>query len=172
MKKIKIFLASSIKEFADERMSLKNFTRQMENVLVDHDIAVKMFICEFADNSVADGKKQDDFSREIDDSDIVFFLAGKRFGEFTLEEYNYALETLRKRSSGTILACFKICDEVEQSVKDFSQNLYADAVRVDFSNTAELKSALASVIGKMVADTVSIQLQDGKVIIAGKAVKL
>ena len=74
MKTIKIFLASSIKEFADERISLKNFVRQLENALIDYGVFLKMFICEYADNAVADGRKQDEFSREIDDnfhSDII-----------------------------------------------------------------------------------------------------
>ena len=63
MKTIKIFLASSIKEFADERISLKNFVRQMENALIDYGVFLKMFICEYADNAIADGRKQDEFAR-------------------------------------------------------------------------------------------------------------
>ena len=172
MKKIKIFLASSIKEFADERISLKNFVRQMQNVLVDYNIHVKMFICEYADNSVADGRKQDDFSREIDDSDIFLILTGVRLGEYTLEEYHYALDIFKKRGDGKVMACFKVCDEVEQSAKDFSQILIADAHRTDFSNAAELKAALAQVIGAMISETVSVRVEDGKALIAEKVIKL
>ena len=172
MKTIKIFLASSIKEFAEERISLKNFVRKMENVLIDHAVFLKMFICEYADNAIADGRKQDEFSREIDDSDIFFILVGQHIGEYTLEEYEYALNIQRQRGDGTILACFKVCDEVRQSVMDYSEKLDANAVRVDFDNVTELKAAFARVIGKMLCDTVPIHIENEKVLIAGKAVKL
>ena len=172
MKKIKIFLASSIKEFADERMSLKNFVRQIGNVLVDYDVFVRMFICEFADNSVADGRKQDDFSREIDDSDIFFILTGVRLGDYTLEEYHYAMDVFKRRGDGVILACFKVCEAVEQSAKSFSEILSPDAERSDFTNAAGLKAALAMVIDKMISGTVSIEVKDGKALLAGKEIKL
>ena len=159
MKTIKIFLASSIKEFATERISLKNFIRQMENILIDDGVFIKMFICEYADNAVADGRKQDEFSKEIDDSDIFVILAGEHLGEFTLEEYEYALNVKKQRGNGKILACFKVCEKTGQSVKDFSDNLSADAIRVDFNDTSDLKAALETVINDMIDEPVPVDIK-------------
>jgi hypothetical protein len=172
MRTIKVFLASSIKEFANERISLKNFVRQMANVLIDHDVYLKMFICEYADNAIADGRKQDEFSREIDDSDIFLIIVGRHIGEYTLEEYQYALDIQNRRGDGKIMACFKICEDTTVELINFKENLSAASVKAEFSEIAELKSAFASVIGEMLGDTVLIEAGTDSVSIAGKIVRL
>jgi hypothetical protein len=173
MHHLKIFLASSIVEFEDDRLSLKNFIRQMENILIDHDIRLNMFRCEYADNALADERKQNDFLREIDDSDIFLILAGKNLGAYTLEEYQYAVNMHERRNDGLpkILAAFKICDAVGQSVKDFSAMLSADTERINFKEITELKAELAKVIGALLPSGI-LCVENGKVIIAGKTIKL
>ena len=174
MRHLKIFLASSIVEFEDDRKSLKNFIRQMENILIDYDIFLRMFICEYADNAVADERKQNEFLREIDDSDIFLILAGKRLGAYTLEEYQYTVSLHEKRNDGLlkILAAFKTCDEVEQSIKDFSAILSADTERIDFREITGVKFELAKVIGSLLPGGIPFSVESGKVIIAGKAIKI
>jgi DNA integrity scanning protein DisA with diadenylate cyclase activity len=167
----KIFLASSIKEFADERLSLKNFIRKMDDILVDHDKYLRLFICEYADNAVADERKQNEFLREIDDSDIFLILAGKNLGDYTLEEYQYAVTVHGRRNDGLpkILAAFKTCDETGQSIKDFSAILSADAERIDFKEITEIKVALAKAICPLLPSGI-VHVENDKVIIAGKAI--
>jgi hypothetical protein len=174
MRHLKIFLASSIVEFEDDRLSLKNFIRQMENILIDHDFRLNMFRCEYADNALADERKQNEFLREIDDSDIFLILAGKRLGAYTLEEYQYAVNLHEWRNDGLpkIIAAFKNCDEIEQSIKDFSTILSAYTERVDFTEITEVKTALAKVIGTLLGGDIPFSVESGKVIIAGKAINL
>ena len=174
MKQLKIFLASSINEFAGERLVLKNFVRQMENILIDHDTRLRMFICEYADNAVSDGRKQNEFLAEIDDSDIFLILTGVRLGGYTLEEYQYALALQEKRNDGLprIVAAIKSCDSPEQTATDFSVALSPSAQRADFTELAELKTALASAIGALLDDSISFRIESNKVFIAEKAVKL
>ncbi|MDR0312498.1 MAG: DUF4062 domain-containing protein [Treponema sp.] len=173
MNHLKIFLASSIVEFADDRMSLKNFIRQIENILIDQNIFLRMFICEYADNAIADERKQNEFLREIDDSDIFLILSGKNLGAYTLEEYQYAVSLHERRNDGLpkILAAFKICDELGQSVKDFSAMLSADVERINFKEITELKAALVKVIGTLLPGGL-IRVESNKVIIAEKTIKL
>ena len=174
MRRIKIFLASSIVEFEHERHALKNFCRQLENALIDCDIYLRMFVCEYADNAVAAGRKQDEFSHEIDDSDIFLILVGKRLGDFTLEEYDYVLETQRRRGDGLpkILAAFSACGDVEQSAGDFAKNLSVDAVPIEFDDVGKIKAALALSICELLNGAVSYKIENERIIVAEKVIKL
>jgi hypothetical protein len=173
MHHLKIFLASSIVEFADERLSLKNFIRKMDDILVDHGIYLRLFICEYADNAVADERKQNEFLREIDDSDIFLILVGKNLGNYTLEEYQYAVAVYERRNDGLpkIMAAFKACDEIGQSVKDFSAILSAETERINFKDITELKIALAKAICPLLPSGI-LRVENDKVIIDEKLVKL
>jgi len=170
----KIFLASSIIEFADERLLLKNIVRKINDILIDYDIYIRMFICEYADNALASERKQNEFSREIDDSDIFFILAGKNLGDYTLEEYRYAVNIYEHRNDGfpKILAIFKTCDKVEQSITNFSANLSANTERVNYKEVAELKVAFVTAIGTLLPNSISFRIENDKVIIAEKTIKL
>jgi hypothetical protein len=172
MKEIKIFLASSIVEFADDRISLKNLIRKIDDILVDHDIYLRMFICEYADNAVADERKQNEFLREIDDSDVFLILVGKNLGNFTLEEYQYAVAVYEKRKDDLpiIMVAFKACDEVGQSVKDFSTILSADTERINFKEIAELKVALVKAICPLLPSGI-IRVESDKIMVTEKPVK-
>jgi len=174
MKQKKIFLASSIKEFADERLLLKNIVRKMNDILIDHDIYIRMFICEYADNALANERKQNEFLKEIDDSDIFLILAGKNLGDYTLEEYRYAVNIYEYRNEGfpKILAIFKTCDKVEQSITDFSVNLSANTERVNYKEIAELKVAFITAIGTLLPNSIPFRVENDKVIIVGRAIKL
>jgi hypothetical protein len=174
LKHLKIFLASSIKEFAEERMSLKDFVRKMNDILVDHNIYLRMFICEYASNALADGRKQNEFTREIDDSDIFLLLAGKNLGDYTLEKYKHAVDMHKQRNDGLpkIIAAFKHCDSVEQSIANFSAMLSANVERINFKEITEVKAALARVICTLLHGNISFCVENGKVIIAGKTVRL
>ena len=174
MKRIKIFLASSIKEFENERLALKNFNRQMENALIDHGISLRMFVCEYADNAIADGRKQDDFSREIDDCDVFLVLVGKRMGAFTLEEYEYALEAQCRRGDGLpmVLAAFKPYDDADDSTRSFAENLSAKAIRADFNDIVELKAALALTLGERLSSAIHIKVENERIVVAEKVIKM
>ena len=174
MKKIKLFLASSIVEFADERHALKSFIGQLNNVLIDHNIFLRMFICEYADNSIICGRKQDKFLHEIDNCDIFLILAGRVLGDYTLEEYEYALkvQSQRKDNLPKILAGFKVCNDVEQSVKDFSLGVDRNVKQITFKETAGLKKALAASIGELLNGIIDFGINENQCIITHKTINL
>ena len=59
MKKLKIFLASSIVELKEERNEIGDFIRRIQDELIDMDYRIQLFECEFFDNSIALTRKQD-----------------------------------------------------------------------------------------------------------------
>ena len=91
MKTIKIFLASSINEFKNERNEIGDLVRKIQDKLIDENIRIKLFECEFFDNSISMlGRKQNDYNKEIKNADIFIMIIGKRLGDYTKEEYNVA----------------------------------------------------------------------------------
>jgi len=92
MKKIKIFLASSIREFEKERIAIGDIVRQIQNRIIDDGIRLDLFMCEFADNSMSNGRMQERYNDELRKSDIFIMLIGKKIGEFTIEEYEVSKE--------------------------------------------------------------------------------
>ena len=78
MKKIKIFLASSIREFEKERIAIGDIVRQIQNRIIDDGIRLDLFMCEFADNSMSNGRMQERYNDELRKSDIFIMLIGKK----------------------------------------------------------------------------------------------
>ncbi|GHU25283.1 hypothetical protein FACS1894164_14120 [Spirochaetia bacterium] len=163
MEKIKIFLASSIKEFADTRLELKDFARRLNDRLVDYDTYLYLFICEYADNDNA----MAEHNRELKDSDLFLLLAGQTIGWFTIEEYDYAQKILGKRGNPKIYIALKQCDTVDASVMEFTKKLPENVTRTDFADTRELKMLLVSAISKELKNA-SLIVDGGFAIVNGK----
>jgi len=154
MKRIKIFLASSITEFEEERLELKDFVRRQEDVLIDNNIRIRLFMCEYADNTIAIGRKQGEYNAEIEDSDIFFMLVGKKLGEYTLEEYRYAQNVLKSKGKPLVYIAFKQCGETNEEVKMFLKEvslLEKNSKEVcvgNFNMISELKEFIFDAINK------------------------
>ncbi|MCL2063390.1 MAG: DUF4062 domain-containing protein [Candidatus Cloacimonetes bacterium] len=158
---IKIFLASSIEEFADERQSLKNFIRQIKNVVIDHNIMINMFICEFSDKAITNGRKQEQFLTEIDDCNIFLLLIGKKMGKYTFEEYEYAKNLKKQQVEGfpIIIAGFKICDDSESTINVFFENIPSDTLKLKFTEITDFKEILLSVILEILKNELTNEIQ-------------
>ncbi len=123
MKKIKVFLASSINgKFKDLRNCIGDCVRIIQDDLIEREIRINLFQCEYADNFLtAMGRKQDEYTMEAITSDIFIIIIGERIGEWTLEEYN-AVKNLENIEKNVI---FYNC-EYNQSVKDFKEQIKDD----------------------------------------------
>ena len=91
MQKYQIFLASSINEFKDERNEIGDLIRKIQDILIDYEIKIKLFECEFFDNTIALGRKQGEYNEQIKKSQSFIMLVGSKLGQYTLEEYNIAI---------------------------------------------------------------------------------
>lgn len=116
MRKIKIFIGSSIVEFKNERQELENFIHKLSNDFIDkYEIMIIPFTCETADNAMARTRKQDEYNKQIAESEMCFFLFFTRAGEYTIEELNYAFNTFKSSEQGKpkVYVYFKIVSDTK-----------------------------------------------------------
>jgi len=176
MKKvIKIFLASSITDFAAERNELEVFIRNMSDVYEEqYDIKIKPVRCEQIDPYVTDSRTQDLINASLAECEMCFVLVYTRFGVFSHEEFCYALQKFRESAEHLpkIYVYFKELGEGESadaSVKDFMAELndslkhyYGTFRNID---TVKLRIALNFVAQKQ--DIASVALEDGRLALNG-----
>ena len=63
MKKIKIFLASSIEDLEEDRLRVGDFFRQLNDVYLDSGVQFKLIKCEDYDNAIAAAGKQAEYQK-------------------------------------------------------------------------------------------------------------
>lgn len=101
MKKVNIFIGSSIDEFKNERADITDFIYSLGYLLEDnYGLKVKPKVCENADPAMAATRKQDDFNGLIAESDICLFLFCTRAGIYSIEEMDVAFKLIKKRNDG------------------------------------------------------------------------
>ena len=96
---VKIFLASSIVEFEQERDKLAARIRGLNNKYVNNDIYFQLDICEDYSDALTHGRKQEEYNDLIRECHFFFALIGANVGQFTLEEINVAREQFKKNGS-------------------------------------------------------------------------
>ena len=158
MNNFQIFLASSINEFKEERNEIGDFIRRIQDVLIDYDTKIKLFECEFHDNSIGLGRKHEEYNKEIGKSQIFLMLIGKRVGQYTLEEYNVAIQS----KVPNIWGLFKKVD-IDESVQEFKEKLTQDVSIGEFENAIQLKFWIAESIKNIIGDSMKVQ-EDGIVL--------
>lgn len=126
MKFIKIFLASSIVEFENERRQLGDFLRSLNDSYVRRGIYLELVLCEDLDNALAMERKQQEYNQQIRDSQYFYIIFGRRAGEYTIEEFDVALEQFRQKGAPRIYTYFldlPADQPPEQSLLDFMDRL-------------------------------------------------
>lgn len=122
MKYIKIFLASSLTEFKDDRRELGDYIRKLNNVYFKRGIYFKLIVCEDFSDSLAEERKQEDYNAEIRDSHYFYIIFGKEAGQYSVEEFNVALEQFKKTGKPKIYTYFQMLpdeNDVDESIKTF-----------------------------------------------------
>lgn len=125
MKIIKIFLASSILELKEERLELSSYVASLNNLYVSRGIYFRLILCEHLSDAVARERKQDEYNREIRDSDYFYVIFGARAGKFTQEEFDVAYRQFHATGAPKIYTYFKQLpdDEIESTVREFLHGL-------------------------------------------------
>ncbi len=118
---VKIFVASSINEFKQERNELGNFILGINNTFRKRGIYCHLELCENREGAMfIGGRKQDEFNEFIKESDAVFVLFFKKAGKYTLEELKLAQTCFKERGRPKVYVYFK----------NFDENNLTDEVRV------------------------------------------
>lgn len=100
----KIFIASSIVEFENERDVIENYLWKQNG---NGKLTVIPLRCENADPAMNAKRKEDDFCSDIAQSDVCLFILGKKVGVYTQEEYYYAQNLIKNGKNLRILAFCK-----------------------------------------------------------------
>ena len=175
MKKIKIFLASSIIEFANERMEIENFIRNISDKFEDnYNIKLQPLLCENFDDAYSVARKQEEYNEKIRESEFCFFVFFTKVGEYTREEFDVARVQLENTGKPKMYIYFKTVEEgqAEQSIYDFMEQLdkifghyYGTFSHMD---TIKLRILLSLKIAEM--DFVEIKVENGDCVVDGKSV--
>lgn len=131
MKYIKLFIASSIIEFAQERASLSDFIRSLNDIYVPRGIYFQLTICEDLSNAVAKDRKQAEYNQTIREAQYFYILFGRGSDRaddaiYTIEEFDTALDQFRKAGAPKIYTYFRQLPEGEsasKNIRDFMNRL-------------------------------------------------
>ena len=176
MKKINIFIASSIVEFATERMELKNFIRDVSDNFEDrYNVKLQPILCESLDDAYSTVRKQEEYNQKIRESEFCFFIFFTKAGKYTREEFEVARKQFEVTGKPKIYTYFKVIEPgvtVEQSVRDFMDELdhtfghyYGSFSHVD---TLKLRILLSLKLQEM--DFLEIKTEGGQCIVDGREV--
>lgn len=94
MKIVRLFLASSSSLFK-EREAVELFVSRRNDKLIEREIYIELTIWDKYSKSFDIDRKQDFFNRLIETSDLFIVIAHGRVGNFTLEEFRYAVQRFR-----------------------------------------------------------------------------
>lgn len=112
MKKIRIFVASSIVSFNSERKRMGAFFCAWNNRLIDKSVFLDVKFCEELDNAVPERRKQDEYNSYIEKSDLFIMLTDSECGSYTAEEFDVAWRS-KKRPELLVF-----CRELAASLSD------------------------------------------------------
>lgn len=173
MKRIRIFLASSITDLKFDRIEIGNFFRQLNDIYIESGIYFELAMCEDYDNGIALEGKQSELDKLICDSELVFFIFFKRVGEYTVHEFEVALENYKNCQKPKIVTYFKTVDNAEEASDEVVgfMNMLDTELRHYYNMYREidtLKLGMLMQIKLMRLDNSEFSIEDGK-LLYGKA---
>ena len=173
MKKIHIFLASSITEFNNERMDIENFIRKVSDKFEDrYGVKIQPLLCENFDDAYTVKRKQEEYNEQIRKSDFCYFIFFTKVGTYTREEFDVARKQFEDTKKPKIYTYFKTLgedDHAEQSLFDFMEELdktfghyYGNFSHID---TLKLRILLNLKLEEM--NFLEIKAENGKCVVDG-----
>ena len=172
MKQIKIFLASSICEFAQERQELKGYISALNDIYVERGVYFKLILCENLGNALSSERKQEEYNQEIRDSQFFYVILGSEAGNYTREEFEVARKSFLEKQTPKIYTYFKQLPEVEvkQSVLDFMGQLDKELGHYYsvFAHIDSIKLNILLELTRCTEVTGAVTLEEGIVKLEGK----
>ena len=175
MKKVKIFIGSSIEELKEDRIAIGNFFRQLNDLYLDGGLYFQLIMCEDYDDSLFADGKQSQYDREIMDSALSVFIFYQKIGKYTEHEFSVAYNQFKKELRPKILTVFKTSSEngtVEDGAKIFAEKLDRELKHYykTYYNVDSLKLWLIMQIKTMGLDQSKVEFVGGKVLVNGEIV--
>ncbi len=116
---ISFFLASSIKELEYDRLSIGDFINQLNSIYMQQNLYIRLYKCEseYMNHSIAVDGSQRELDDLIKESDLCFVIFWKKAGEFTIHEFEVALEAFKANNRPKVVVYFKTLPDGE-SISD------------------------------------------------------
>lgn len=146
MKEFKIFIASSNDE-KKERNALKEFLQIISRATHDYGIEFLPVMWEMESVDFVSGlsEKQKEYNEKLVSSDMVFFLFGKRVGEYTYEEFKIACDQVEKNRNIKVFAYLK---KMEMGSTDSMSHADVDNIDKVISLKEAISKTLKQVYGE------------------------
>lgn len=175
MKRIVIFLASSIEDLKEDRVLLGDYFQGLSQLYSGSGIEFELVKCEYCDDSLTMIGKQHEYDEKIRESDLCFFLFFRRVGKYTRHEFDVAWESFQARNRPQIVTYFKNLHEgecVEDSVASFismlQDNLGHYPGRYDHVDTVKLSMLMK--INRLTMHSADITIKNGDICFRGEVV--
>jgi len=174
MKEINIFLASSIDEFKYERLDLGDFIRRVTDFTIEQDIYLKFTICEDMSNAVAKSRKQEEFNREIRNSDFFYVIFGNKAGDYTIEELDVAAQHFKKTERPYIYVYFQKPAEdtaVTENGKAVLERIKKEDIGISYRNYSHIDNMKLDIVRDLIREKAFngiITIVKEKVLLNGK----
>ena len=138
---VKVFLASSITELKDERLSMSALGDDISNIFLRDEIVVRIVKCENFHAGNVGPHDQEYIDRQLRGCDLSLFVFKNTVGEWTRHEYAVA-RMLRQEQQKHELFVYFLSDpdgKKDASVADFQQQLRKDGVYWKEYSASEVK---------------------------------
>lgn len=171
MKKIKIFIGSSIDDLAYERRDIVSFIAELNNQYIDKGIYIEPYICEEKSNEMRpDGSQKVHNDYIKNNADATIFMFYQNAGKYTLSELDIARKLIKEDVNKKlhILVFFKTKDgEVEQTTEikaavDKIAKEYAHYYK-KFSHPDTIKLEILQYISTILGEGTSLAVDNGRI---------
>lgn len=143
---IKIFLASS-SELELERAHVGDLFNDINSILVDTNVRVRLLKWENFDPKFNGKRKQNEYDDQVKRADVFVALFRSTAGKFTLEEAEVAVTAHTNNKRPEELHCFiQDCKKREFDVDELKTKLSAACVMDSFSCINDLKLKLLKIL--------------------------
>ena len=176
MKKIKIFIGSSINDLSQERKDLVVFLSALNNKYIDRGIYIEPYVCEETSGMMLTGGSQSAHNAYIEnEADACIFMFFKKVGEFTAEELELAKKELDSTRRPDVFVFFKVVDNTPVENEEIQKmvNKVANEYRhyyKTFQSADTIKLELLQYLGTVLGPGAELIIKDGKVWFDGSEV--
>lgn len=136
IRNVDLFLASSIKEFKEERRDVAAFVNELGGLYRDR-MTLRCVLSDYQSTEAIPGGKQTLFDDQIRQSQLFYLLIGKKLGKISLHEYEVAWQARCEQGSPGVFPWFlELPDEErDDSVRDFLRAFREDEDGSQYSAT-------------------------------------
>ncbi|MDR0313199.1 MAG: hypothetical protein LBI14_06345 [Treponema sp.] len=144
---IKVFLASS-SELELERVHVGDFFNDINSILADTSVRIRLLKWELFDPSFKGERKQSEYDNQVKKADIFIALFRTKAGMYTIEEAEVAQNAYTQNQMPQELYCFiqEYQGKREFDVDELKSNLGTDYVLDSFTDITDLKLKLMKIL--------------------------